>query len=259
MYNSVNSNVEIEREQQSKHLSIGNLPSNSDNHIEFSKNNEYFTHDPAVEDEVDLGLSFVKNSNGIGNSFEHDNEPIKDDESNGFGSGNGNDYVNYATSNSVPLFNKPEESGKTFDEIQQEKAYFLSQLKRMEKRGMYTFRRLSMENSLEEVKSEFIRIKKEIDMQGNVQFAQQGLLFCVSGIERMSSNFTNGKMDGWSQSFMTDMDSYDDVLSELCEKYSGGGMPPEMKLLFMLGGSGFMFYQQKALAVSYTHLTLPTM
>lgn len=233
---------EIEREEENKNLSIGNLPDYPSGSIKIEQRDNYFNTDPSFNNSDDLGLDFIKNTQ---NTFEPESftKPPSEKETDFY-----REHVEQ-THNQNPIFTKPEESTKSYDDIQQEKAYFLSQLKRMEKRGMYTYRKLSMESSLEDVKSEFVRIKKEVDMQGNVQFAQQGLLFCVSAIERLSNNVpaTKGKLEGWSQSMLTSSEDYDSVLAELCEKYSSGTMPPELKLLFMVGGSGFAFYQQKAL------------
>lgn len=44
------------------------------------------------------------------------------------------------------------------------------------------------------------------------------------------------------------MSDYDDVFEELYEKYRGQGkMAPELRLLFMLGGSALMFHMTKSM------------
>ena len=51
------------------------------------------------------------------------------------------------------------------------------------------------------------------------------------------------KLDGWSESVHENVHDYDDVFEELHEKYKGKAqMAPKLKLLLMLGGSGFMFH-----------------
>ena len=51
------------------------------------------------------------------------------------------------------------------------------------------------------------------------------------------------KLDGWSEAVNENIDEYDEVFGELHEKYGGKAkMAPELKLLFMLGGSAAMLH-----------------
>jgi len=51
------------------------------------------------------------------------------------------------------------------------------------------------------------------------------------------------KLDGWSESVNENLNDYDEIFEELNEKYGGGGdMAPEIRLLFTLAGSAFMFH-----------------
>merc|ERR1712146_663058 len=51
------------------------------------------------------------------------------------------------------------------------------------------------------------------------------------------------QLDGWSEAVNENIDEYDDVFGELHEKYGGKTkMAPELKLLFMLGGSAAMLH-----------------
>ena len=52
------------------------------------------------------------------------------------------------------------------------------------------------------------------------------------------------KLKGWSEQMNDDIDEYYDVLGELYEKYfkSGKPIPPELKLMLMLGGSAVKFH-----------------
>ena len=71
------------------------------------------------------------------------------------------------------------------------------------------------------------------------------MLIAVTGIEFLNTRFDpfDIKLEGWSESVHEGISDYDDVFEELHEKYqSKSNMPPELKLLFMLAGSGFMFH-----------------
>ena len=67
----------------------------------------------------------------------------------------------------------------------------------------------------------------------------------ISIVEFMNYRFDpfDLKLNGWSESIHENINDYDDVFEELHEKYKGKGeMAPELKLLLMVGGSGFMFH-----------------
>jgi hypothetical protein len=71
------------------------------------------------------------------------------------------------------------------------------------------------------------------------------LMAAVSAIEFLNAKFDpfDVKLDGWGESVSENLDDYDDVFGELHEKYGGKAkMAPELKLLFMLGGSAAMLH-----------------
>ena len=71
------------------------------------------------------------------------------------------------------------------------------------------------------------------------------LMACVTGLEFLNNRFDpfDIKLDGWSESVHENINDYNEVFEELHEKYSDRAkMAPELKLLFMVGGSAFMFH-----------------
>lgn len=142
-----------------------------------------------------------------------------------------------------------EHTEKSYEQIQQEKSHYLYQLNRLQKRGFTSSRRYGMEHSLEDIRGEVFRMKKEIDMDNGIDYCRQGLMFCVSTVEMLNGQYNiGGKLNGWSQAVMGNIDSYDEVFEELYEKYySTVKMAPEIKLMTMIAGSAFMFHLQKSL------------
>lgn len=119
---------------------------------------------------------------------------------------------------------------------------------------------MSMDNTLNEIKSEFIRIKSTLDNEGMVKFCKHGLVMGIKGMEMLNNNYDplGVDLDGWSEAMSYNMQTteYDEVLSELCEKYKGtGSMSPEVKLLVMIVMSGAMFSFSKKAAKDPTTLT----
>lgn len=112
--------------------------------------------------------------------------------------------------------------------------------------------KLTMENSLDEIKNEFTRIKAVLDNEAMVKFCKHGLVMGIKGVEMLNNAYDpiGVDLDGWSEAMSYNMATteYDEVLSELCEKYKGtGSMSPEVKLLVMIVMSGAMFsFSKKA-------------
>jgi len=106
--------------------------------------------------------------------------------------------------------------------------------------------KMSMENSLDEIRGEFTRIKATLDNEGMVKFCKHGLVMGIKGIEMLNNSYDplGVDLDGWGEAISYNMSTteYDEVLAELCEKYKGtGSMSPEIKLLVMIVMSGAMF------------------
>jgi hypothetical protein len=102
-----------------------------------------------------------------------------------------------------------------------------------------------MDSPLDEMKGEFEMIKNEREKKNSVKFQAKMLLAFVSGLEFLNGRFDpfDLKLDGWSEAVNENVDEYDDVFGELHEKYGGKAkMSPELKLLFMLGGSAAMLH-----------------
>lgn len=126
-----------------------------------------------------------------------------------------------------------------------EKAELLYQFDRLEKKGFKIPRKFTMESSLDEMKTEFERLKKDREMDNSVSFQRKMLVAAVTGIEFLNNKFDpfDVKLDGWSESINDNIGEYDEIFEELHEKYkSKSKMAPELRLIMALAGSGFMFH-----------------
>jgi len=131
------------------------------------------------------------------------------------------------------------------EETLREKLKILRQLEELEKKGIQLTKKYSMDSPLAEMKGEYEMIKNEREKKNSVKFQQKMLLAFVSGLEFLNGRFDpfDLKLDGWSEAVNENVDEYDDVFGELHEKYGGKAkMAPELKLLFMLGGSAAMLH-----------------
>jgi hypothetical protein len=126
-----------------------------------------------------------------------------------------------------------------------EKMELLYQFDRMEKKGFKMPRKFTMDSSVDEMKHEYERLKKDREVDASVSFQRKMLVAAVTGVEFLNNKFDpfDVKLDGWSENINEGLNEYDDIFEELHEKYkSKSKMAPELRLIMALAGSGFMFH-----------------
>jgi hypothetical protein len=131
----------------------------------------------------------------------------------------------------------------TKEEMLKEKFNYLRKLEALEKKGVILTKKYSMESSLDEMMGEYEMIMAEKEKLNSVKFQGRMLMAAITGLEFLNNRFDpfDIKLDGWSENFNENIDDYDDIFSELHEKYkSKATMAPELKLLFQLGGGAIM-------------------
>jgi hypothetical protein len=133
----------------------------------------------------------------------------------------------------------------TPQDIKNEKIDLLYKFKKLESQGIRTTMNYNMNSHLEDMRNEYIKLKKQREIDNSVKFQRKMLMACVTGIEFLNGRFDPFavKLDGWGESVNENLNDYDEIFEELNEKYGGGGdMAPEIRLLFTLAGSAFMFH-----------------
>lgn len=137
----------------------------------------------------------------------------------------------------------PAFSHRNIEEEKREKIEYLNKLQRLEQKGFPISRKFTMDNSLEEVKQEYMRLVDARQLEASLRFQRQALVGVVTGMEWLNGRFDpfDLKLDGWSESVHENVEDFDEIFEELYDKYKERGkMPPEMRLLMTLAGSGFM-------------------
>jgi hypothetical protein len=141
----------------------------------------------------------------------------------------------------------------TQEEILKYKRELLYQFDRLENKGVRIPRKFNMSSDIDEMKHELDRLKNDRDIDISVKFQRRMMMAIITGTEFVNSRFNpfDFKLDGWSENVNDSIDDYNDIFEQLHEKYKGKSkMPPELKLLFMLGGSAFMFHLSNTLLKS---------
>ena len=130
-------------------------------------------------------------------------------------------------------------------DIKNEKIDLIYKFKKLESQGIRTTMNYTMNSHLDDMRNEYTKLKKQRELENSIKFQRKMLMACITGIEFLNGRFDpfSIKLDGWSESVNENINDYDEVFEELAEKYSGPGeSSPELRLLFMLGGSAFMFH-----------------
>ena len=129
------------------------------------------------------------------------------------------------------------------DAERKEKTDYLNKLQRLEAKGFPVARKYTMDNSLDEVKTEYFRLVDARQLETSIKFQRQMLMGAITGMEWLNGRFDpfDIKLDGWSESVHENVEDFDEIFEELYDKYKDRGkMSPEMRLMMAVGGSGFM-------------------
>jgi hypothetical protein len=159
----------------------------------------------------------------------------------------------FAKFNNIPLNPDkqiPQTPQLSKEELLKEKFKYLRKLESLEAKGVTLSKKYTMESPLMEMQGEYEMIMDEKSKQNSIKFQGNMLMACINGIEFLNGKFDpfDIKLDGWSDQVNENMSDYDDIFSELHEKYkSKASLAPELKLLFQLGGSAMMIHMTNTL------------
>jgi hypothetical protein len=134
---------------------------------------------------------------------------------------------------------------KSKEEILKEKFQTLQKLQTLQNKGVSLSKHYTMESSLDEMKGEYEYICSERERKNSVQFQSKILSTFITGIEFLNSKFDpfDIKLDGLAESVQENIEDYDEIFSELADKYkSKAKMAPELKLMFQLASAGIMVH-----------------
>lgn len=147
--------------------------------------------------------------------------------------------------NNISGMNFEENKPMSYEEIQKAKFDLLCKFERLRDKGMRIPKTFSMSSDYEEMKYEYERLSYQRKVDASVKMQRHMLISVVTGMEFLNTKFDpfSIKLDNWSEQVNESIHDYDDIFEELYEKYKEKGqMAPELRLLFTLFGSAFMFH-----------------
>ena len=149
------------------------------------------------------------------------------------------------TDSSNPYTTIPDSTNMSYEDIQKAKFDLLCKFERLRAKGVKLPQTFSMSSDYEEMKYEYDRLMHQRKMDNSVKMQRQMLISFVTGVEYLNNKFDpfDLKLNDWSENVHENINDYDDIFEELYEKYKGeSNMAPELRLLFTLSGSAFMYH-----------------
>ena len=231
--------------------------------LDINLDDDFKNIDASISNNDAIGIELLVNSDNNNSNMDHSPKT-----SNGYHSGDevksekSEDYSFFKSDNNEsknisvdpvndPIMNNiaPEEYKPVHvlsqTDIKNEKKDLLYKFSKLQNQGVRTSTNYNMNSNLDDMRNEYIKLKKQRDTTNSVKFQRKIMMAAVSGVEFLNSKFDpfDVKLDGWSESVNESVEDFDEVFEQLYEKYGGGGeIAPELKLVMMLGGSAFMFH-----------------
>ncbi len=144
-------------------------------------------------------------------------------------------------------------SGLSPEEESHEKQKYLTKLRRLESGGLKG-NRVTMSNSLEEIKAEHDRLTDDRNLEASIRFQRNALMTFVSGVEMVNDKFGHKlpmkpKLKGWSESVNANMEDFDSIFEELYDLYKDkANVHPLLRLVGTLGVSATMYHLTNSMA-----------
>jgi len=123
-----------------------------------------------------------------------------------------------------------------------------ARIKRFAARHQLRARAVNSDWAEDDLELEMQRLQGEVALQRSLKFQRRALLTFTSGVEYVHTKTPlNGKLDGWGEIVLEQIDDYDDVFERLHAKHApklgvsgiGKQEEPEIQLLRMLAYSAF--------------------
>ena len=215
---------------------------NLNNNSSSNSSSDDLLNDSSFDNLTDINLSKEVNDLNIGSS--------STDSMSGPGLPNfsSNDTFSSSSSPASNIYSAIPENNThsmSYEDIQKAKFDLLCKFERLRSKGVRIPQTFSMSSDYEEMKYEYDRLVHQRKMDNSVKMQRQMLISFVTGVEFLNNKFDpfDLKLNDWSEQVHENINDYDDIFEELYEKYKeNSNMAPELRLLFTLGGSAFMYH-----------------
>jgi hypothetical protein len=137
----------------------------------------------------------------------------------------------------------------TGQQLRMKKIDLLRKLSDLKTKGYKLTKEYDFNSSIEEMEYEYDLLKSFADRRNGIKLYKNTIINFTNLVEFFNDKYDpfGAELGGWSEHMSVEVDTYDDVLEELYEKYKGAGksLPPEVKLLILIGFSASAFHFTK--------------
>ena len=217
---------------------------------------------------VKVGESSSSTLGGLGDlfNFSKTSEPHKDKDeikklheaTSGIGSatvesiGNTKTWDGFTKTNEVP--NQSSGSKMTDREKRRKKRAMIKKLEEWYERGFIKHNsNFTLDSDYDEIEDEYETAMEDKRKKDSIKLQGWWFTTLINSIEYGNAAFDpfGLNLDGWGEQINEDIDSYEEIFSELHDKYKGGKMAPEVSLLLRVAFSGAVLnITNKALSTS---------
>jgi hypothetical protein len=163
--------------------------------------------------------------------------------------GNAKTWDGFSKMNDVPLQNTSKMSDR---EKRRKKRAMLKKLEEWQSKGLTkNSSHFDMDSAYDEIEDEYETVLEEKRKKDSIKLQGWWFMTFVNSVEYANSAFNpfDLNLDGWGEQVSEDIESYEEIFSELHEKYKGGKLSPELSLLLRLGFSAAVVnFTNKALS-----------
>ncbi len=155
--------------------------------------------------------------------------------------------------NDIPTETFSSSSNMTEREKRRKKKHMIKKLEEWYEKGQIkNITHFNNDSDYQEVEDEYETFLEEKRKKDAIKLQGWWFMTAVNSIEYANAAFDpfGINLDGWGEQISEDIDSYEEIFSELHDKYKGGKMAPELSLLLRLGFS--------AAVVNFTNKALST-
>jgi hypothetical protein len=166
--------------------------------------------------------------------------------------GNTKTWDGYARMNEIPLSGGSNGAKMSDRDRRRKKRAMIKKIEEWYEKGhTKQHSHFNMDSSYEEVEDEYETILEEKRKKDSIKLQGWWFMTFINSVEYANTVFNpfDLNLDGWGEQVSEDLESYEDIFSELHEKYKGGKLAPELSLLLRIGFSACVVnFTNKALS-----------
>ena len=167
--------------------------------------------------------------------------------------GNTQTWDGFSKLNEVPVNEFKSQSSKLSErEKRRKKRAMLKKLNDWYEKGQTSGQsQFDMESPFDEVEDEYETVMEDKRKKDSIKLQGWWFMTFINSLEYANTAFNpfDLNLDGWGEQVNEDIDSYEEIFSELHDKYKGGKLAPEISLLLRVGFSAAVLnFSNKALS-----------